>query len=437
MQYNLVSGDSHVDLSCIRATSSSKAPRSPQGQSSANPGNRRRPPLDRRRQRPRRRQRRRSRFQRPRPRHEKTHRPHVGRRPSTKAAPIPPSRTPPPGHGMDGIDGRGPLRHHRHRHAPQRQDTIAATYRTYNDWVADFCDSNPGRWYALACIPIHDPNLAAQELQRAADKGPIRALTSSPAKSLAHLHPRRLLGSAMGRRRQNKMSISFHVGGGRIPFPRRPTATPQTAPTPRTNSPTRASPNPSASSPASSGSSASSSAAPVKNSPTSSSSWRMRRRLVPFVLGRMDHIYLDSALDKKFDPPLSLLPSEYWFRQGSTTFQEESDVALMAHLIGEDNMCGFRLPPPRRRLARLQGHNPGNNGRPRPHSPHQNHPRQRRQPIPHGPITTVHSQKVGAPLVGALSYFSRATTNIYGHQTSFFRFQNVFTLRNLSMPVQS
>ena len=68
---------------------------------------------------------------------------------------------------------------------------------------------------------------------------------------------------------------------------------------------------------------------------------------VPFVLGRMDHIYLDSGLDEKFDPPLSMLPSEYWFRQGSTTFQEESDVAQMAHLIGEDNMMwGSDYPHP-------------------------------------------------------------------------------------------
>lgn len=61
----------------------------------------------------------------------------------------------------------------------------------------------------------------------------------------------------------------------------------------------------------------------------------------------MDHIYLDSGLDEKFDPPLSMLPSEYWFRQGSTTFQEESDVAQMAHLIGEDNMMwGSDYPHP-------------------------------------------------------------------------------------------
>ena len=68
---------------------------------------------------------------------------------------------------------------------------------------------------------------------------------------------------------------------------------------------------------------------------------------VPFALGRMDHIYKDSGMDSKFDPPLSLLPSEYWFRQGSTTFQEESCVAEMAHLIGEDNiMWGSDYPHP-------------------------------------------------------------------------------------------
>jgi predicted TIM-barrel fold metal-dependent hydrolase len=229
-------------------------------------------------------------------------------------------------------------------------DTIAATYRVYNDWVAEFCDSNPGRWYALACIPIHDPNLAAQELQRAADKGPIRGADLIASEVTWPIYTRDghwdPLWDVVAR---NRMSISFHVGGGRIPVPPPPNGD-------------------ASSNGESSQNSLAHQGVTQSLGQLSGVQWLIGIILsgtcqkfpdfkfvmgecgagwVPFVLGRMDHIYLDSALDKKFDPPLSMLPSEYWFRQGSTTFQEESDVAQMAHLIGENNMMwGSDYPHP-------------------------------------------------------------------------------------------
>ena len=42
-----------------------------------------------------------------------------------------------------------------------------------------------------------------------------------------------------------------------------------------------------------------------------------------------------------------MLPSQYWFRQGYTTFQEEACVGQMAHIIGEDNLIwGSDYPHP-------------------------------------------------------------------------------------------
>ena len=68
---------------------------------------------------------------------------------------------------------------------------------------------------------------------------------------------------------------------------------------------------------------------------------------IPFVLGRMDHIFHERHLDEKFSPPMKLLPSEYWYRQGATTFQEEPEVGKMAHLIGVNNlMWGSDYPHP-------------------------------------------------------------------------------------------
>ena len=68
---------------------------------------------------------------------------------------------------------------------------------------------------------------------------------------------------------------------------------------------------------------------------------------VPFALDRMNHIYDDQLYEQKFDPRLRLKPSEYWYRQGYTTFQEEHTAGQVAHLVGIDNMMwGSDYPHP-------------------------------------------------------------------------------------------
>ena len=68
---------------------------------------------------------------------------------------------------------------------------------------------------------------------------------------------------------------------------------------------------------------------------------------IPFVLGRMDHRYMDGGYNGKFDPPLTVLASEYWYRQGSTTFQEEPYAGHIVDLIGETNVIwGSDYPHP-------------------------------------------------------------------------------------------
>ena len=78
-------------------------------------------------------------------------------------------------------------------------EVLTATYRIYNDYIADFCSHKPGRFYALACIPVHEPHAAAEELRRAAALGPLRGCDLIAQRGVAsHLHSRRLLGPAMG-----------------------------------------------------------------------------------------------------------------------------------------------------------------------------------------------------------------------------------------------
>ena len=43
----------------------------------------------------------------------------------------------------------------------------AAIARAYNNWLYDFCQSDPKRLKGVAMLPLHDPNEAVKEAQRA------------------------------------------------------------------------------------------------------------------------------------------------------------------------------------------------------------------------------------------------------------------------------
>ena len=46
----------------------------------------------------------------------------------------------------------------------------AAIARAYNNWLYDFCQTDPKRLKGVAMIPLHDPNEAVKEAQRAVGK---------------------------------------------------------------------------------------------------------------------------------------------------------------------------------------------------------------------------------------------------------------------------
>ena len=50
-------------------------------------------------------------------------------------------------------------------------DVITATYRAYNDFIAEFCEHDPGRFIGIADIPAHSPDAAAAELRRIGSNG--------------------------------------------------------------------------------------------------------------------------------------------------------------------------------------------------------------------------------------------------------------------------
>jgi predicted TIM-barrel fold metal-dependent hydrolase len=50
-------------------------------------------------------------------------------------------------------------------------DLVAACFRNYNDWIADYCAPAGNRLIGLALIPLHDPVAGAREVERALRMG--------------------------------------------------------------------------------------------------------------------------------------------------------------------------------------------------------------------------------------------------------------------------
>ena len=50
-------------------------------------------------------------------------------------------------------------------------EVTATIYDVYNEWIAEFTSTNPGRMKGLACLASHDPARAAQQLRRAGELG--------------------------------------------------------------------------------------------------------------------------------------------------------------------------------------------------------------------------------------------------------------------------
>ena len=215
------------------------------------------------------------------------------------------------------------------------KELLRVTYELYNTWAAEFCKAAPDRLVALACIPNDDPEIAAAELRRCAKMGLKGAdwAVSTASSPLWH-HDWDPLWAAAD---ECDMPISFHTTG----FPVRQGTEEQQ-----------------------SGSSADARrgtfltvfqiagaeflasiifSGALERYPgmkfvlgECGASW------IPYVLGRMDDEYED-----QFRHLFPRKPSEYWRRQGYTTFQHETTIADVIHLVGEDNVVwGSDYPHP-------------------------------------------------------------------------------------------
>ena len=73
---------------------------------------------------------------------------------------------------LDGVDGEViyPVAHNLHR-ALSDTKIEAICYTAYNDFIAEFCRSNPQRFVGLGVVVNKDPSLAAAEIRRVGAEG--------------------------------------------------------------------------------------------------------------------------------------------------------------------------------------------------------------------------------------------------------------------------
>ena len=211
-------------------------------------------------------------------------------------------------------------------------------YEIYNTWAADFCDSTPGRFAALACIPNNNPQVAATELRRAASLGLKGAdfAVATAVKPIWHRDWDVLWQAAS----ECNMPISFHTTGPNVREP---------------------------------------------NDAQMEKEYDMEYRMtkislfqmagaeylasiifsgacgrfpglkfvlgecgvtwLPHVLNRMDEEYEDRLGNLRMNMPNK--PSEYWSRQGYTTYQHEIGLPEFLPMVGVDNVVwGSDYPHP-------------------------------------------------------------------------------------------
>ena len=217
-------------------------------------------------------------------------------------------------------------------------DRRAWAYRRYNDWVADFAKrSDPTRVFPLAVIPNNDPKEGAAEIRRCAKMGlkggdlPVKRMSvplwhhdwyhvweaaaecnfpisfhstgfkglrapDTPAMEKEYEVEWRLLRSALFQLDGMEVLVSLIISGACEKYPNLKFILGESGVT-----------------------------------------W------IPYVLDRLDTEYEDRARELGF----SMKPSDYFRRNGYTTYQQDEFISTIIPLVGEDNIIwGADYPHP-------------------------------------------------------------------------------------------
>ena len=212
---------------------------------------------------------------------------------------------------------------------------LTKVYQIYNTWLVDFCQANLDRLVGLACLPNDSPELAVAELHRIAKLGLKGADLAVHDLKMPLWH--RDWDVLWAAAEDCGIPISFHTNG--VPMIGMPTDAKMAEEYKLQYSATVVTLFQLA-------------GAEFLASPIFSEALERHPGFkfvlgecgvswIPFVLQRMD----EESEDQFHALNLPLRPSEYWRRQGYTTFQNEATVADFVHLVGEDNiMWGSDYP---------------------------------------------------------------------------------------------
>ncbi len=212
---------------------------------------------------------------------------------------------------------------------------VHTVYEIYNSWLADFCKNSPDRLGGLAMIASDNPEYAAGELRRCAKLG-LRGADFAVTTSVLPIWHRDW-DPLWAASQECQMPISFHTRGIAIRMPE------ENGDMYREYEPQHSA---------------------VRLTVFQLAGAEVIASLIfseaverfpgfQFVLGECGVswlLYILRRMDLEFEDlgsqfNLSMKPSEYWRRQGHTTFQREPGLADVLHVVGEDNvMWGSDYP---------------------------------------------------------------------------------------------
>jgi predicted TIM-barrel fold metal-dependent hydrolase len=214
-------------------------------------------------------------------------------------------------------------------------EAITAVYGIYNEWLAAFCKSKPNRFAGLICINGHDPQLAANQVRSGAKNG-LRGGEMNVATTVEPIYHRDwdVLWAAAS---ETNMPISFHTTGLIPRMPNKADVETYKALARDVSS------NQFQLSGAEYLSSIILSGACDRFPDLKFVLGECGVGWIPYLLHRMDDEYGRHISRQN----LSAKPTEFWYRQGYSTFQIEYLTNEMVGFIGEDNiMWGSDYPHP-------------------------------------------------------------------------------------------
>lgn len=217
------------------------------------------------------------------------------------------------------------------------KELLTAIFQAYNTWLAEFCKACPERLVGLACLPNASPEVAIAELQRAANLGLRGAdfAVYNLEKPIWHRDWDPFWAAAAG----CNMPVSFHTLGASL----------RQEPT---NDQMREEYKSSQEIAAVLLTLFQLGGAEYLSSVVFSGALERHPGFqfvlgecgvgwIPFILQRMD----EEAADLFRTLNLPYKPSEYWYRQGYTTFQHELNLTHFVQLVGDGNiMWGSDYP---------------------------------------------------------------------------------------------